>query len=145
MFNLRSLALLCNCSWFGLAFWAFTVNSDTYGNLILRKDKVPSDVYQRLSAALKFLGALNLPVAILSSIMLCWPDLFPTSDQLFVLYMFFGMSHSSQFAMNVPIALKELRGHPHEWSVLKGDMLPIFVLDGVFSILNVYVALFALP
>ena len=67
-----------------------------------------------------------------------------TAPTVVILFMFFGLSHFSQFAVNVPIAIRQCRGQPHEWSVLKGNMLPIFFLDELFSVLNVYVALLAL-
>lgn len=133
---LLTIALTCNTVWFGLAFWSFYIRSHKYAGLVVNKSRVDKKTYEIISTTINFLGGINLPISLLSVYILYDKTLFPETKQLTVLLVFFAASHFSQFISNVPVAMNEARGRPHLWPVLSGDMLPIFVLDGVFTLLN---------
>ena len=64
------------------------------------------------------------------------PGLFPDPAQKALLFSVFAVGHGSQFAMNVPVALKGRRGEPVPWRVLSGTMLFIFTIDGLLTLAN---------
>lgn len=134
------LVLLVNCVWFGLAFVCFAVLSKKYIGLVVKKGKIDTATYEGMTWTIKFLGGMNLPIAILSAVMLLNPQLFPEQAQVKMLLIFFSMAHGSQIIMNVPVAINEAQGKPHHWSVLSGSMLGIFIGDGLFCAANAAVA-----
>jgi hypothetical protein len=129
--------LFFNCIWFGLGFWSFCIRSNQYASLIVKKNKVSSEVYQSVAHSIKFLGGFNFAVAFLSMAMLLDLDLFPTGKQRFLLFSFFALAHGSQFVVNVPVANEEYHGKQAHWSVLGGPMWTIFVVDGLLCGLNI--------
>jgi hypothetical protein len=137
---LQRLALIGNVVWFGLAFWCFAVRSEQYACLVVPKSKVDANVYAAISWTIKFLGGLNLAIALLAATMLGYPHIFHERLQNAVLMLFFGIAHGTQFVYNIPIALRELQRKPHLWPVLTGEMLTIFIGDGILCGFNVFVA-----
>jgi hypothetical protein len=87
--------LVLNCIWFGLGFWSFCIRSNQYASLIVKKNKVSSEVYQSVAHSIKFLGGFNFAVAFLNAVMLLDLDLFPTDKQRFLLFSFFALAHGS--------------------------------------------------
>ena len=85
---------------------------------------------------MRFLGGLNLALAVLSVATLAMLRKTPVAF-LVGPFLTFATAHLSQFAVNLPLALRERRGQPTAWPVLKGLMRLIFVVDGVLAGLNV--------
>ncbi|MEM6476254.1 MAG: hypothetical protein AAF687_08825, partial [Pseudomonadota bacterium] len=56
-------------------------------------------------------------------------------SQWATLLIFNALAHGSQFAGNIPMALRNRRGGGL-WSVFKGVMLQIFVIDFTLMIVN---------
>jgi hypothetical protein len=74
--------------------------------------------------------------AVLTVLILLRRDTFASPYPLAVCLLVFAVAHGSQFAVNVPMALRESRGLVPLWPVLRGWMLIIFVGDGLLAVAN---------
>ena len=135
-----SAVLILNALWFGAAFRYFSLTPDTATRLLVPKSARESPLFRTLSAAMPFLGGMNLAFALLAILLLCNEGLFPEPGQRAFLALVFAVAHGSQFAANVPIARRGGRQGEAYWPVLAGPMLFIFVVDGTLMLANLLLA-----
>lgn len=129
------IVLVVNVLWFGMAFRLFALQPRKAIKLLTPKSAAAEASREALVAGLRFLGGMNLGFASLSAAQLAvtfisgappsWP-------------VFFGcaIAHASQFACNVPFALRGGRGAGAPWDVLRGPMAFIFVVDALAALAN---------
>ena len=95
-----------------------------------------------MSASVAFLGAINLPIGLLSLYLLLFrPPFFAAFDAQLALFAFFSACHFSQFAYNLPVLMRGGRIGVAYWPVLTGPMLRIFVIDAALFAANLVAAL----
>jgi hypothetical protein len=99
-----------------------------------------SPIFSTMSAALPFLGGMNLAFSILAATLAFRSDLFRAPLEQAILLLAFATAHATQFAINVPVAVKGGRIGESYWDVLGGTMLFIFVTDAAMTLLNAGVA-----
>ncbi len=128
--------LLLNTLWFGAAFWYFAIKHETAAKLLVPKTARSSPVFLTMSSALPFLGGMNLALSLLSAMVLLRHDLFVAPLERCILLIAFGVAHTTQFLINVPVAKRGGRIGESYWDVLTGSMLFIFVVDGIMTVLN---------
>jgi hypothetical protein len=140
------ILLVLNAVWFASAFWFFSLNPKKAVKLLLAKQDRKEPSFSILTHSLKFLGGMNLAFSTLSIFCLVSIQNIAPAHISFLLLVF-SIAHGSQFAFNIQIALKEANKEPHLWSVLRGKMFFIFVVDASLSLLNLFfaVALVLLP
>jgi hypothetical protein len=89
-----------------------------------------------------FLGAINLPIGLLSLYLLVSrPTFFQVYDAQLALFLFFAACHFSQFAYNLPVLMRGGRVGVAYWPVSKGPMLRIFAIDAMLFAANLVVVL----
>lgn len=133
------ILLVLNAVWFASAFWFFSLNSEKAATLLLAKQDRQGPSFSVLVQSLKFLGGMNLSLSILSVFCLVnIQNIVPVHTAFLLLI--FSLAHGSQFAFNIPIAIKEWNKQPHLWSVLKGMMFFIFIMDASLFLLNLLFA-----
>ncbi|TFG86862.1 MAG: hypothetical protein E4H19_04255 [Chromatiales bacterium] len=140
MHQAYTAVLLLNVLWFGAGFRYFGLTPDTAARVLVPKSARELPLFKTLSAAMPFLGGMNLAFAVLAVLLLLNQSLFPEARQQAVLAFVFAIAHGSQFAFNVPVALRGGRQGEAYWPVLNGPMLFIFVVDGALSLANLLVA-----
>jgi len=128
--------LLLNVLWFGSAFWYFALKHETAAKLLVPRSARSSPLFSTLSAALPFLGGMNLGFALLAALVLATPSLFVLPGEQAVLLVVFGVAHTTQFWINVPVARGGGRQGESYWEVLSGPMLFIFVVDAIMAALD---------
>lgn len=136
-------ALVLNALWFGAAWACFSVAPHSTVRRLLLPNRKEDQTQQRalLAASLRFLGNMNLACAALCAMLLLRYDAFPTSEQKSLLCAALALMHLSQWAGNVPLAVRELAtGKPGLWPVLRGPMLSIFLTDAAMAILDATLA-----
>ncbi len=134
------VVLILNALWFGAAFRYFSLTPDTAAKVLVPKSARESPLFKTLSASMPFLGGMNLAFAVLSILLLFNMALFPGARQRALFAIVFAIAHASQFAFNVPIALRGGRRGESFWPVLHGPMLFIFLVDGTLALANLLVA-----
>lgn len=138
-----ALVLALNVLWFGLGFRLFTLRPRQAVRLLVRPEHCEETSRQALVAALPFLGGMNLAFAALSAVyfgmhfangsVTPWPTFLASA-----------VAHATQFAGNVPFALRGGRAGGASWDVLRGPMRVIFVGDAVGALANAVCLLLAL-
>jgi len=131
--------LVLNVLWFGAGAVYFGVAAAAATKLLVPRQARHSSLFKTVSASIRFLGGMNLALAVLSSAMLFNPTLFPEDKQVAVLTSILALAHGTQFAANVPVALGNGRGDA-PWPVLRGLMLFIFCMDFTLMLANGAVA-----
>ncbi len=134
--TLYQTTLLLNALWFGSAFWYFSIKRNTAAKLLVPKSARSSPIFLTMSSALPFLGGMNLALSLLAAMLLARQDLFIAPQERSILLIAFGIAHTTQFLVNVPVARRGGRIGESYWDVLKGPMLFIFVVDAVMTVLN---------
>jgi hypothetical protein len=134
------IVLVLNVLWFGAAFRYFSLTPETAAKLLVPKSARESPLFMTLSASMPFLGGMNLALAVLALFVLFNLPLFPDARQRALFAVVFAVAHASQFACNLPVALRGGRQGEAYWPVLRGPMLFIFVVDGVLAAANLLVA-----
>ena len=134
--------LLLNTLWFGAAFWYFAIKHETAAKLLVPRSARSSPIFLTMSSALPFLGGMNLALSSLSAMLLLRHDLFAAPEERCILLIAFGVAHTTQFLINVPVAQRGGRIGESYWDVLAGPMLFIFVVDGIMTVLNFSCAVF---
>ena len=86
------------------------------------------------------MGGFNLALAVFNMSLLFNFGGFDDNSQWATLLLFNAIAHGSQFAGNIPMALKNRRGEGL-WNVFKGVMLRIFAIDFTLMIINAVLAL----
>ena len=129
-----SASLLLNSLWFGLGFYHFTLFPHRAVRVLVRKADRGSPVSVVLAASIRFLGGLNLTLAVLCVSLLLARSLFPDRRQWALFAFIFALAHGSQFAVNLPIACQ--RESQRLWPVLSGPMRLIFAGDAILTLTN---------
>jgi hypothetical protein len=133
---LFQVTLLANVLWFGAGFWYFAIKHETAAKLLIPKSARRSPLFSTMSAALPFLGGMNLALSLLAAMLLARQDLFIAPAEQAILAIAFGVAHATQFLINVPVARRGGRLGEAYWEVLGGPMLFIFVVDAGMTLLN---------
>jgi hypothetical protein len=143
--RLLDFILLFNALWFGAAFIQFSVAQGNTLKILVPREERGNAIAPTLSASVAFLGAINLPIGLLSLYLLAFrPAFFAATDAQLALLLFFAACHFSQFAYNLPILMRGGRVGVAYWPVLKGPMLRIFVIDAALFVANLAAALLLL-
>lgn len=122
-----------NALWFTMGFISFSFRSQRFATLISPVD-TQEPTLSRLAHSLKFLGGLNLALAVLA--LACLIKMSPSSDSYRIVALTLGVAHGSQFYTNLQV----VRRKEKLWPVLSGTMLFIFVVDGLLAIINFVLA-----
>lgn len=138
--------LLLNALWFCGAFIQFSIAQPNTLKILVPRAERGNPIAPTLSASVAFLGAINLPIGLLSLyLLLLRPAFFQAIDAQLALFAFFAACHFSQFAYNLPVLMRGGRVGAAYWPVLKGPMLRIFVIDAVLFVANLLAALLLVP
>ena len=132
--------LFLNTLWFCGAFIQFSIAQGNTLKILVPREERGNPIAPTLSASVAFLGGINLPIGLLSLYLLARPPFFHAIDAQLALFLFFAACHFSQFAYNLPVLMRGGRIGVAYWSVLKGPMLRIFVIDAVLFVANLVVA-----
>ncbi len=125
-----------NVLWFGAGAMYFGVAAGSATRLLVSRPARQSPLFSTLSAAVRFLGGMNLAFAVLAGVLLFNRALFPEAAQVAALTSVLALAHGTQFAANVPVALsRNSQGEP-QWPVLSGLMLFIFLTDFALMVAN---------
>ncbi|CAM2007724.1 hypothetical protein [Acanthopleuribacter pedis] len=130
-----TLALILNTLWFSMGFYTFSINHRVFAKVVVPRAQRDTPVFEILAESGRFLGGMNFAFALCNLSLLLLPNLFPDAQQRAFLLFFFAVTHGSQFAFNVPVAMENRRGGG-VWPVLKGTMLFIFVTDLLMTLVN---------
>jgi hypothetical protein len=130
------VVLTLNVLWFSAGAVYFGVTTTSATKLLVSRPARQSPLFSTVSAAVRFLGGMNLAFAVLSGVLLFNRALFPEATQVAALMSVIALAHGTQFAANVPVALS--RGSQSEpyWPVLSGPMLRIFLVDFALMVAN---------
>ena len=138
--HLSDFVLLLNTLWFGGAFIQFSVAQGNTLKILLPREERSNPIAPTLAASVAFLGGMNLPIGLLSFYLLAArPAFFQPIEAQLALFLFFAACHFSQFAYNLPVLVRGGRIGVAYWSVLKGPMLRIFVIDAMLFVANLVV------
>lgn len=138
--------LLLNTLWFGGAFIQFSIAQHNTLKILVPREERTNPIAPTLSASVAFLGAINLPIGLLSLYLLLFqPSFFQAIDAQLALFVFFSACHFSQFAYNLPVLIRGGRIGAAYWPVLRGPMLRIFVIDAALFVANLVAALLLVP
>jgi hypothetical protein len=140
METLYRIVLAANVLWFGAGCWYFWIKHDTAAKLLIPRSARSSPIFETLSAALPFLGGMNLAFCLLAALLLVQTELFAADLERVVLLVVLGAAHATQFVINVPVARRGGRIGESYWDVLSGPMLFIFVVDAAIATSNVMLA-----
>lgn len=132
------LLVLANAIWFGLGFHLFALRSRIFAKILVPKAHRETPAFDVLAESGKFLGGFNFALCVLNVLLALNPGVFPSSEQRFILCLFFAIAHGSQFIFNVPIALENRKGKG-VWRV-EGKMRFIFVTDFLLMVANAVAA-----
>lgn len=133
--------LLANTLWFGGAFAQFSIAQSNTLKILVPREERSNPIAPTLSASVAFLGAMNLPIGLLSLYLLAFrPPFFQAVDAQLALFVFFSACHFGQFAWNLPVLMRGGRIGVAYWPVLTGPMLRIFVIDAALFVANLFAA-----
>jgi hypothetical protein len=142
MMRLSDIVLLLNTLWFVGAFVQFSIAQRNTLKILLPREERGNPIAPTLAASVAFLGAMNLPIGLLSFYLLvARPTFFQPVEAQLALLLFFAACHFGQFAYNLPVLMRGGRVGVAYWPVLKGPMLRIFVIDAGLFAANFAVAL----
>lgn len=128
------LLLVANAVWFGLGFHLFVLRNRVFAKILVPREHRETPAFDILAESGKFLGGFNFALCVFNLLVVFNSDVFPASEQRFVLCLFFVLAHGSQFIFNVPVALENRRGQG-VWRV-EGLMRFIFITDFVLMVAN---------
>jgi hypothetical protein len=142
MMRLSDIVLLLNTLWFVGAFVQFSIAQRNTLKILLPREERGNPIAPTLAASVAFLGAMNLPIGLLSFYLLvARPTFFQPVEAQLALFLFFAACHFGQFAYNLPVLMRGGRVGVAYWPMLKGPMLRIFVIDAGLFAANFAVAL----
>ncbi len=134
--------LLLNALWFGGAFVQFSIAQHNTLKILVPREERGNPIAPTLSASVAFLGAINLPIGLLSLyLLLIRPPFFQAADAQLALFAFFSACHFSQFVYNLPVLMRGGRIGAAYWPVLTGPMLRFFVIDAALFVANLVAVL----
>lgn len=128
------LIVILNVLWFGLGFHLFALRNQIFAKILVPKAHRDTPVFDILVATGPFLGGFNLAFCVLSILVLVNASVFPEHTQRAILFFVFAIAHGSQFAGNLPIAIKNQKGKG-VWQV-RGLTGFIFITDFVLMLAN---------
>ena len=138
--RLLDFVLLFNALWFTGAFIQFSLAQGNTLKILVPREERGNPIAPTLSASVAFLGAINLPIGLLSFYLLAArPTFFQAIEAQVALFLFFAACHLSQFAYNLPVLVRGGRVGVAYWPVLRGPMLRIFVIDATLCVANLAV------
>lgn len=139
-----TFVFLANTIWFAMGFNAFYLRRLIFAKVLVpnREDR-DNSAYEALIESGRFMGGFNFALATLNLCLFLDLAGLETPPQLALMLIFNSLAHGSQFAGNVPMALRNRRGEGL-WPVFKGVMLQIFVIDFVLMVANAVLALILL-
>lgn len=130
------LILILNAIWFAMGFHAFHVRRDVFAKVLVpNKEHRKTPVYETLTETGRFMGGFNLAFSVLNILLVLNFGEFDKDVQWAILLCVNAVAHGTQFAGNVPVALQNRRGTGN-WTVFKGVMLRIFVIDFALMAIN---------
>ena len=119
----------------------FSIAQGNTLKILVPREERGNPIAPTLSASVAFLGAINLPIGLLSFYLLAVrPAFFLAIEAQVALFLFFAACHLSQFAYNLPVLMRGGRVGVAYWPVLRGPMLRIFVIDATLCVANLAVA-----
>ena len=130
------VAVSLNLLWFGAGFHFFSLKSEAAARLLVPRSVRASPVFATIAASVRFLGGMNLALALLALLVLLNLATFGEPGQRAVFALVFAVAHGSQFYFNVPIALGGDRIGEALWPVLSGPMRFIFLVDATLMTVN---------
>lgn len=135
------LILVLNALWFAMGFNVFSIRNKIFAKLVVPREQRDTPVFEVLTESGRFLGGFNLAFSVLNILLLIYLADFDKDIHWAILLFANAVAHGTQFAFNVPVALKNLKGEGI-WQVLKGTMLFIFVNDFLLMVFNAAFAAF---
>jgi len=133
--------LILNAIWFGMGFYAFYLKRDIFGKVIVPKSEDRNNTaYEAVVESGRFMGGFNFALSALNLMLFFNLGGFEKGSQWAVLLIFNALAHGSQFAGNIPMALRNRQGEGL-WKVFKGVMLRIFVIDFTLMVFNLGLAI----
>jgi len=132
---LLEIVLILNAIWFALGFVSFYLRREVFAKVLVPKEHRNTPVYDTLVETGRFMGGFNFAFSLLNVLLFLNIDEFQNNNQWAILLAVIAVAHGSQFAGNVPMALRNLRGQG-SWNVFKGVMLRIFVVDFALMTFN---------
>lgn len=130
-----------NTLWFGMGFHAFYLKRQIFGKVLVpQKSDRENSAYAALVESGRFMGGFNIALCLFNLMLVFNVGQFETASQWATLLLFNSLAHGSQFLGNVPMALRNREGQGL-WSVFKGIMLRIFVIDFVLMTVNLVMAI----
>ena len=139
-----SAVLLLNATWYAMGFYAFYIRREIFAKVVVpNKEHRDNTAYEAIVETGRFMGGFNLALSLLNVLLLFNIGGFNENSQWATLMIFNALAHGSQFAGNIPMALRNRRGEGI-WNVFKGVMLRIFVIDFVLMVFNTLLAIWHL-
>jgi hypothetical protein len=139
-----TIVLVLNALWFGAGAWYFSLRPDAAARLLVPRSARGSPLVATLAASVRFLGGMNFSFAAFAVLLLLNGSLFPAPAQRALFAAVFALAHGSQFAANLPVAMRGGRVGESLWPVLSGPMLFIFTVDITLMVANAALAVLLL-
>lgn len=142
MVSFFEVVLVLNVLWFGAAFQLFSFDPQRVSAILGLKGNKHAPLYRTVIASVRFLGGMNLAMAVLAALVLgsYWLEslegLFDHPHERAILAHVFAVAHATQWYFNVPVALNRGKVGGACWNVFKGPMLFIFFVDGFLALVN---------
>jgi len=134
--SLLFIASLSNITWFGMGFYAFYLRRRVFAKVVVpKKEDRDNSAYEAVVESGRFMGGFNAALCLLNVMLIFNFGSFDKDSQWATLLIFNALAHGSQFVGNIPMAIQNRRGQGL-WSVFKGVMLRIFVIDFTLMIFN---------
>lgn len=131
-----TVVLMLNVAWFGMGAWYFGLKHLAAAKLIVPRAARDSPLFATLAASVRFLGGLNLAMAVFAALLLACGAMFPLPGQHALFAAVFAVGHGSQFAANLPVLRARTRQPDTLWPVLTGPMRLIFLVDFALMLAN---------
>ncbi len=133
------ILLILNILWFTGGYITFGPRGIIFAKSLIAREHRDSPVFDMFVHAGNFMGGFNLAFAIFNLLLLLNMSLFDNDLHWVILLSVNAIAHGSQFAGNLPTAIRNRRGEG-VWEVWQGLMLLIFVVDFTLMVLNAIAA-----
>jgi len=138
--TLLQILFALNAIWFAMAFDAFYRRRKIFAKVMVpNPEDRDNSAYEALIESGRFMGGFNLALSAFNAMLVFNVGGFESKTQWATLLIFNALAHGSQFFGNVPMALQNRRGGGL-WTVFKGVMRLIFVLDFTLMVANAALA-----